>query len=625
MNLLLKGMLLSTGFLLLMLYCSPSLTDGNGSGVGSGKTAGIVNGMFYKPDGITPACGAVVEVRSRNITAVIATDGINETGSPHYRTVTNNNGYFAFDTIDSGLYVIEGNDNQGNMVLLDSIRITTPAETLTLSSAILEPAGAIRGMVSLNDDSNPLQVFVLAFGIDRFSQVKADGSFLFSGLAAGVYKLKILSIDPEYGPKDTSGITVISNDTINLGTVKLPLRKQQVPELKVGYDPYLIQATLTWSCEPQSAAKGYNIYRFPRTVEESDSVVSMSRPLNTRLVNETVFIDSFKNFSNELEFAESGFFLQQGLHFTYRVSVVDSTDNEGPLSNEVEVILSSVLEPFDSIQFEVFPEGADRGLLTLNNNNEFILLLNRPVGVTGGSTDIYRYSRDGHILSTWQFPESIVGNNWIGTVKSNDTTGICFFTVNTGEETILYKVLPNGVFLDTFSIGEKCMLSVIANNVLFFLTCDQANTHVIKKVDLQTGVKTQWREYPGSCIEMLYPFPDGRIGTELSTLDNGNIKKDFICLDPDGTELFSIPLQNSCFITACDSLFIFSDKCYNLAASGTMCHYRIIEDKGNLMLGTDGTVYTFLYDTPGKILLSRFPNDCCVQHMSGRNEPVEGL
>jgi hypothetical protein len=184
------------GAALMALHCG-SLTSqapleqiaGNGSSVGPG----IVSGILYEPGGKAPADGAAVVVRYKNATAMVAAGGSGKTSGALYTTLTNKNGAFAFDTLASGLYVIEGSDDQGNMALFDSILIDTPAKPLNLPPDTLEPAGAIHGAVSLLSDGNPLQVFILAFGVDRFCQVSSDGSFLFKGFAAGVYTLKIIS------------------------------------------------------------------------------------------------------------------------------------------------------------------------------------------------------------------------------------------------------------------------------------------------------------------------------------------------------------------------------------------------------------------------------------------------
>jgi len=229
--------------LLLLLACTTlpfHCNLGNGSGVGTGMIAG----KLYEPDETTPAQGALVAIRYQNTTAAITSPGKAKTTAALYTTFTGHDGTFSFDTIGDGLYVVEGSDINGDLVRYDSITVRSGSEPVTLPDGTLKPAGAISGCIALSRGGSFLKIFILAFGVDRFCQVREDGTFLFDGLAEGNYVFKVISLDPEYGTIDIPGIAVISDSTVHLDTVTLPTTNQQpVPRnLNMEYNPLLMVA-----------------------------------------------------------------------------------------------------------------------------------------------------------------------------------------------------------------------------------------------------------------------------------------------------------------------------------------------------------------------------------------------
>jgi hypothetical protein len=232
--------------ILLVLQCSEKNDDndglklvGNSSGVGNG----MVVGKLYGPQGKNPSQGTIVSVWRKN---TVATFNDTSLSGALKTTATNMAGVFAIDTIDTGMYIIQGIDNDENMVFIDSVHIAKPDTTIKLPPDTLKEPGAIKGSVNLPLGGSFRQVFVLAFGTDRYTQVNEDGTFLFKQLAEATYTFKILSVSSLYGAIDSGNIRVISAETTDIGTLDLPLRQMPKLKLQTAYDSMRQVVTLSW-------------------------------------------------------------------------------------------------------------------------------------------------------------------------------------------------------------------------------------------------------------------------------------------------------------------------------------------------------------------------------------------
>ena len=197
-------------------------TDNDHAGDGSQTGNAAVVGKLYLPDGHTPAAHATLHLRKKSTLADTSGASLPKVLADTTATVTTNDtGGFAIDSINPGLYVIEG-AKDSDVVLIDSVRVQSLDSTVTLPPDTLKPAGALKGLIYLSEGGDPRKVFILAFGIDRFAGVNADGSFKFSNLAEGKYDLRLISSLDNYGVLDTFGIPIISADTTNMDTIRLP-------------------------------------------------------------------------------------------------------------------------------------------------------------------------------------------------------------------------------------------------------------------------------------------------------------------------------------------------------------------------------------------------------------------
>ncbi|MBN1600655.1 MAG: hypothetical protein JW915_03550 [Chitinispirillaceae bacterium] len=305
----------TTVIMVLSTQCmNPAQHTGNGSDVGNG----MITGLIYGPDGKTAAVGAKVYLRRKQ--SLADTMGVLAKKSAAADTataITDENGTFVIDAVDTGVYVIESSDLNNNLAFKDSVFISGPDTTITVPPDTLKPAGALKGAIRLSEGGDPRKVFVLAFGIDRFARVNEDGSFRFTMLAEGKYDLRIIASLDDYGVLDTLNIPVNSADTTNLDTIELPFTGIPTPkEISVSYDTMNQIVTLSWSKVDVAIVNGYYVYR--RNV---DSNTVLSR-INTSPLIDTVYRDS------------TGI---QDLTYEYRVSAIDKNATEGVKSAGVSV------------------------------------------------------------------------------------------------------------------------------------------------------------------------------------------------------------------------------------------------------------------------------------------------
>jgi hypothetical protein len=290
------------------LHCASLQPDQGGNSTQIGN--GVISGLLYKPDGVTPAQAAFVFVRKKNSLAHVTTSLTKDFADT---IMTDYNGRFTSDSLDTGLYVIEATDGHNNCALIDSVLVKGYDSTL-LPPDTLKPAGAIKGAIRLSEGGDPQKVFVLAFGLDRFATVDSTGGFAFKRLGEGSYTFRVLPTLDDYGIIDIMNISVTSGDTLDIGVIEPMFTGiPTVKNIALKYDTLTQWVTICWTRPTTGKAGCFNIYR--RTIEPAAAVFTQ---LNAFPVIDTLFIDSLG---------------KQNISYEYRVSVVDSnTAAEGAKS-----------------------------------------------------------------------------------------------------------------------------------------------------------------------------------------------------------------------------------------------------------------------------------------------------
>ena len=318
------GGLLVTAFLTGM-QCSKDPVSNRGTG--STTETAMISGTIFNKNG-SPAKNVSIYLRKKtylaNISAFLSKKS---TVLDRALATTDANGKFTIDTVDTGVYVLEGADGGNNLALNDSVAVKNKDSIVILPPDTLEPAGAIKGIVKLSNGGDPRKVFVLAFGIDKFAQVDSQGSFKFVNLAPGKYDLLLIPVLDNYNVLDEFNIPVKAMDTTDLDTIQLPYTGIPIPKgLKISYDPSVQGVTLTWN-KPTTGTKiqSYAIYR-----ERSDSTSFVNIKSG---VTDTVFYDSA---------------VVTDKTYKYGVAAVDTNNTTGIMSATVSILIGSYFQ-FDTL------------------------------------------------------------------------------------------------------------------------------------------------------------------------------------------------------------------------------------------------------------------------------------
>ncbi|MBN1757531.1 MAG: hypothetical protein JW863_04400 [Chitinispirillaceae bacterium] len=354
------------------------------------ESAPVITGTFLEPDGYTPAKGVLVSVVPRKTTATIAGGGTAKTVSEALVVQTDADGVYRIAAIDAGVYVVEGSDNSGNAVRIDSVVITSD-ETTTLEARSLQSTGMITGKVVLPETGDPETVFVLAFGCERFAQADSSGNFVFDNMSYGTYELQPVCLQDMYGAFEPVMVTVQPDATVDAGVFSLQVDDVCIPENFIcsSYDTVMQTITLQWDPCDDDRIKGYNVYQY------LSAVTSDYRQINTEPVSENTF-------------TVNTIFIGDTARFS--VSTVLKNGVIGEKSVLVEII-KSVAGPIDTLPM-IFGGIVNR--LNWINDNELELISygmgeDEPGKISGGITnDMLVYNRFTFDNDEWTVQSTVI-------------------------------------------------------------------------------------------------------------------------------------------------------------------------------------------------------------------------
>jgi hypothetical protein len=389
-----------------------------GCGTGSETTNSTVRGMVYQPDGTTPAVGAVVCIRPERTladTAGILSKWAAETGT----AITDADGQFFFEsTIETGSYIIEADDGTNNRALVGPVTVTNSSTGVNVT-AVLRPAGTIKGTIHLTEGGDPRRVFICAFGLNRFTMPHDDGVFIFDSLAEAVYDLRIITVSDDYAVLDTFGVKVISGEDTDLDTLIPSFTGIPTPKrVSLSYDTLKQIVSLVWAENDTSLVWEYRVYR-----KHADSAFVRIAAVP---VNDTFFSDSS---------------LVQDARYEYRITAVDKENNEGEYSNGLSVVAAG--------EYALVKMIGTRG----TGDGQF----EEPRGITGDSDYVYiadyvlgkieKYDIQGRLVDG--FTTAFKPFNLLLSRRKNLV--ICSFS-NEIEPQII-RTSTSGVVIDTFELN----------------------------------------------------------------------------------------------------------------------------------------------------------------------------
>lgn len=191
----------------LICSCTISPTAGGTSDTGNSKIAAVI----YANNG-RRASGASVTLVSSKYLSSLDTELNTVVKSDKKKTTTDESGYFSIDSIKSGDYCIEINDNDSSAVLR-RISISQSADSTFSLSDTLHPYGKIKGNVGGLTDTS-IKRYLLIYGLDRCIQVANDGTFSTDDLPSGTYNFKILADNDGWIPMEIDSVEISSGQTV---------------------------------------------------------------------------------------------------------------------------------------------------------------------------------------------------------------------------------------------------------------------------------------------------------------------------------------------------------------------------------------------------------------------------
>jgi hypothetical protein len=299
-----------------LMFCTPI-------NPGSEVTNGRVTGRVVNGDG-SAAPGAIVLL----LPDTLNPQTINSNSSID-SAKTNDEGYYSFATISKGWYNLLASCS-GKKSFQDSIFVNNDRK-LQLEDITLSAPVSCSSVVRLeNHEQDNRSVIVLVLGTNTYaSPDDSSGKFILPELAAGTYRLRILTTLPEYEIKDTTleiqtGASSAITNSIILKFLGIP----KVGQLSVSYDDKMKFATISWPKLDTDNVIAYNIYR---------GSPDNSKPLNSKPISDTFFIDDV--------------IYNIGDTVTYVVSALNHSLKEGGFSNGYSLWIMDGIAFVKSTQF----------------------------------------------------------------------------------------------------------------------------------------------------------------------------------------------------------------------------------------------------------------------------------
>lgn len=207
--------------LLFLLHCSKSGDiAGTSTETQTGRPVAAIVGLIAYDTSFTRLVnGADVDLHDQRLVKII-TLGKSLALIRSGHTTTNINGFFRFDSVDTGKYLVEVNDHD----TLGAILTVTvhPSDTLVVAKGTLHKYGTIVGKIDSSKWKELVSAGILIPELNRRANIDSLGNFHFSNLPEWDYHLLLTSRDSILTLiSDTTKVPVVTGDTtrvISLGS-----------------------------------------------------------------------------------------------------------------------------------------------------------------------------------------------------------------------------------------------------------------------------------------------------------------------------------------------------------------------------------------------------------------------
>ncbi|MGB7569743.1 MAG: DUF2341 domain-containing protein, partial [Chitinivibrionales bacterium] len=191
--------------------CSRSPLELSGGSTSTGNER--IVGMVFYPNGLPASRAKVIPRRSDYLTSLDSMQGNKSQASPS-ETITDSVGRFTIDSIDTGEYCIEVNDQRSSAVLFKTTVEMESNGPLFLSDT-LRPCASIDGTVT-QPQSSAMPLYCRVYGLERITMLNSGGYFSVPNIPAGTYTIIVASPDTLYSPLKIAGIKVAAGATTHI-------------------------------------------------------------------------------------------------------------------------------------------------------------------------------------------------------------------------------------------------------------------------------------------------------------------------------------------------------------------------------------------------------------------------
>jgi hypothetical protein len=440
----------------LVYTCSPTEHAGNSSQSGNAAVVGVL----YNPGGTRAAGARVVFIPADNnpragLGKALVIDS----------AVTNDTGGYTIDSMPVDTYNVFGVGDSG-LSYLDSVVVKPDSQAKP--SDTLGAAGSVRGVIRLQPNHDSRTVFMLFMGTQTWvAPDDSVGNFRLANMAAGKYRVRILTVTPNYQVMDTSLSVTAGRDSVLPDTIRLRFTGIPVPTgVRLSYDTLRQIVTLTWSKADTNLVASYNVYR--RNV----GLNTVLARINASPVTDTVYRDS------------SGV---QDSTYEYQVAAVDKNASEGSKGAGVSVVVTSAFAFIKN--FGVAGTGSGQFSLPADiasdpAGNFWVVDQNRDKAMEFDSAGLFLRewgtpgSAQGQLSSPYGIDidaqENIYISDWRGSrMQKFDSTG-----------NLLMQIGHDGLQVGDVSVDE--------NGNIYLLCSDSTASNVVAKYSADTTQHVTW-------------------------------------------------------------------------------------------------------------------------------------
>jgi hypothetical protein len=396
----------------------------------TGNTSALVSGHLYNIANGHPAKGAKVRFVRAGYDPYHQT--LSKAFSVTDSTVTDSNGVYRTNNLDSGTYNVFGVGADSTLSLIDSVHIT--GDTQALASDTLKTSASLIGHIKLQPGDEPDKIIAIAMGSNAFSLISTAAQFSFANLAEGHYAVKFFSTLDNYSNYDTT-FTIVAGTNVSMpDSIVMPLKIPIPTGFIIKYDTLKQIVTLSWNRMNPAKVKGYNVYR--QHIGSTDSLLT---PVG---ITDTSYMDSAGS---------------QNETYIYRIGSI-SLSNETGLKTTGDSI---AIESAYYVSNTLFTAGGKINAINIDKHGIYVVV--RFITANSNPAKIERYSSVGTFLNSWDIPAGIEHSYTFNNVVIDDSNFI--YAINSANQVIKFD--DTGAVLSQFQFPGTARGLSIFNDTLY--------------------------------------------------------------------------------------------------------------------------------------------------------------